>query len=97
MLDVECWMLDVEPLTHLSAFTPAVYVPGGAKFLEVSSRTRTQSLFLPLLGGVKVRSPVLSNSPIWVALPVRGSYHQAVTWSPESLFRRTVTGLPQEV
>lgn len=57
-------------------------LPGGGYLLDVSSRTSTQSMASPYMGGVNVRvGLLLENFPIFVALPVLGQYHHAVMLS----------------
>ncbi len=67
---------------------------GGAKLRLASSSTSTQSSNSPGLGGLNRRSPLVSNSPIDSALPVRGSNHQAFTFSPLIASIRTANRRP---
>ena len=57
-------------------------LPGVGYLLDVSSRTSTQSMASPYMGGVNMRvGLLLENFPIFVALPVLGQYHHAVMLS----------------
>ena len=55
-------------------------------FFDASSSTSTQSSASPEFGGVNVRVPVLSNAPMRVEVPDRGSNHQAITLAPVMTF-----------
>ena len=83
----------------------AALFPGSAKPLAASSRTKTQSS--PPAGGVNWRARILvPPSPsaialvmvsITCALPVRGSYHQALMALAGIPSKRTSIGLPAAV
>ena len=62
--------------------------------MDESSSTSTQSVVSPKAGGSKRRVPVLENSPIGVACPLRGSNHQAFTFDPLMTSIRTENGRP---
>ena len=76
-------------LPYLKAF------PGAGYLQPASSNTSTQSVNSPGSGDMNVRSfRSLSNVPIFVAIPLRGLYHQAFIFFPFITSVRTANSRP---